>query len=52
MGMISYTLAILFFALKPTVKKFLSIEIEIVIPSHSQKHNKKISVTGSCVEQT
>jgi hypothetical protein len=29
MGMISYTQAILFFALKPIVKKLLSIEIVI-----------------------
>jgi hypothetical protein len=35
------TLAILFFALKPKVKKLLSIEIEIFIPSHFLKHNRK-----------
>jgi hypothetical protein len=32
LGMSSYTLAILFFALKPMVKKLLSIEIVIFIP--------------------
>jgi hypothetical protein len=41
LGMTSYTLAILFFALKPKVKKLFSIEFVISIPLHSQKHNQK-----------
>jgi hypothetical protein len=41
LGMISYTLSILFFASKPIVKKLLSIEIVIFIPLHSRKHNWK-----------
>jgi hypothetical protein len=52
LGMISYTLSILLFALKPMVKKLLSIEIVIFHICTLGSIIRKISVTGSCLEQT
>jgi hypothetical protein len=50
--MISYTLSILFFALQPIIKKLLSIEIVIFHICTLGNIIRKISVTGSCLEQT
>jgi hypothetical protein len=52
LGMISYTLSILIFAIKPIVKKLFSIEIIIFHICTFGSIIGKISVTGSCLEQT
>jgi hypothetical protein len=52
LGMISYTLSILFCALKPIVKKLLNIETVVFHICTLRSIIRKISVTGSCLEQT
>jgi hypothetical protein len=48
----SYTLSILFSAIKPIVKKLLSIKIVIFHICTLSSIIRKLSVTGSCLEQT